>query len=112
MKKVRGGIRRGGMSEDGWPVVVCESADVLVGSCGDVSQLDSVGAGPPAAIGVVDGGEVGVRRLRKKKAIIIKSNDNDNDKECSETKTCHHCERWRDHDARDGHGTGRSRYRH
>jgi hypothetical protein len=37
--------------------------------------------------------------LRKKKAIIIKSNDNDNDKEGSETKTYHQCERRRDHDA-------------
>jgi hypothetical protein len=54
-------------AEEGWPVVVCESADVVVGSCGDVGQVDSVGAGPPAAIGVVDGGEVGGQAPEKEK---------------------------------------------
>jgi hypothetical protein len=43
--------------------------------------------------------------LRKKKAINIKSNDKAKAKG-SETKTYHQCERWRDPDARDGHGPG------
>jgi sRNA-binding protein len=49
---------------EGWPVVVGESADVLVGSCGDVGQSEQAHQQRSVSLTAA---RLGGRRLRKKK---------------------------------------------